>query len=73
MIYVDKAIYRYRGQLWCHLAANTIAELCSAAIKLGLRREWFQHPPKASWPHYDLSTHTQSLRIETWSPGDRPT
>lgn len=55
MIYIDKAILPYRGQLWCHLAADTIAELCSTAIKLGLRREWFQHPPEASWPHYDLA------------------
>ena len=54
MIYVDNAVYPFRGRLWCHLAADTLLELHQAADILGVRR-WFQQPPKASWPHYDLA------------------
>ena len=35
-----------------HLVADTVEELHSFAVSLGLRREWFQSNPKH--PHYDL-------------------
>jgi hypothetical protein len=35
--------------------ADDVDELHAEAKKLGLRRSWFQQPPKASWEHYDIS------------------
>lgn len=60
MIYVDKAIFPWRGKMWCHLFADADAELHAFALSLGLKRAWFQEPPKASWKHYDI---TASKRV----------
>lgn len=43
------------GHRWCHLIADTDDELHAFASRLGMRRAWFQAPPKASHPHYDLT------------------
>lgn len=45
------------GHRWCHLLCDPggEAELHAFAARLGLKREWFQAPPKASKPHYDLT------------------
>lgn len=40
------------GRTWCHLTADTAAELHAFAERIGLRREWFQH---GHMPHYDLT------------------
>lgn len=42
MIYTDKI----------HLVADTLDELHEFALKIGLKREWFQNHPKH--PHYDI-------------------
>lgn len=52
-VYVDPPRSLYRGQLFCHVWADTIDELHAAAAAAGLKRSWFQEPPHASWPHYD--------------------
>lgn len=54
-VFVDESIFPFRGTLYCHVWADTVAELHAAAAKVGLRREWFQEPPKASWHHYDCA------------------
>jgi Protein of unknown function (DUF4031) len=54
-IYVDEPRWRWRGKLWCHMAADSLDELHTFAQRLGLRRDWFQGPPTASFPHYDLT------------------
>jgi len=56
-VYVDKARFPHnkRDEMWCHLFADDLDELHEFAEKIGLKRNWFQHPPKASYPHYDLS------------------
>lgn len=64
MIYVDAAVWEFKGALWCHLAADTLDELHEGAKALGLRRQWFQSPTKASWPHYDLSPKRRSKAVE---------
>lgn len=53
--YVDDVRFPFRGMVMCHLWADTPEELHAFAARLGLRRDWFQRPPKASWPHYDVS------------------
>lgn len=60
-VYVDLAIHPWRGKMWCHLMADSLTELHEFAAKLGLKREWFQPPPKASSPHYDV---TESKRVQ---------
>lgn len=54
-VYVDAAVWPWRGTLWCHLLADDLDELHLFARRLSLERRWFQHPPKASSPHYDLT------------------
>jgi hypothetical protein len=53
--YVGRARTRFR---WCHMIADSVAELHTMADQLGLRREWFQGD------HYDLvpSKRTQAIR-----------
>lgn len=64
-VYVDKAIFPWRGKLWAHLWADTEDEMHAFARKLGLLRGWFQHPPKASWKHYDVTAakRDQAIRL----------
>lgn len=55
-VYVDAAVHRWRGRLWCHLFSPDLDELHAFARRLGLQRAWFQDPTvmaKVSWPHYD--------------------
>jgi hypothetical protein len=54
-VYVDDVRHRYRSFWMCHLWADTIDELHAFAMAIGLKMEWFQCPPKASWEHYDIS------------------
>ncbi|MGD9891807.1 MAG: DUF4031 domain-containing protein [Dehalococcoidia bacterium] len=60
-VYVDPLINHgvrigRAGPEWCHLTADTDAELHAFAQRLGLRRSWFQHKPEAPWKdHYDLT------------------
>jgi hypothetical protein len=37
----------------CHMAADTLDELHAMALKIGMRRAWFQ-PGRGRHPHYDL-------------------
>lgn len=54
-VYVDDVRHRFGRMVMCHLWADTTEELHLFAARLGLRRSWFQCPPKASWEHYDIS------------------
>ena len=52
-VYVDKLVdYSWRHGPSCHLIADSIEELMTFAIAMGLRPEWFQ--PSSS-PHFDLT------------------
>ncbi|WP_408903101.1 DUF4031 domain-containing protein [Methylobacterium radiotolerans] len=64
-VYVDDAIHSWRGRLWAHLFSTDLDELHAFARRLGLSRSWFQAPPKASWPHYDVveGMRFQALRL----------
>lgn len=57
-VYVDDAFIAARvGRItshWCHMSADTRAELDEMADRLGLRRSWIQHPGEWS-EHYDVT------------------
>ena len=65
-IYVDAAIHPWRGRMWCHLFTDSedIEELHAFARRLGLRRHWFQQPPRASWCHYDITESKRGQAIK---------
>jgi len=60
--YVDNVRVEWRGKLWCHLVADSLEELHTFAIRLGLKRHWFQE--NASYPHYDVTLETRTKAIE---------
>jgi hypothetical protein len=61
-VYVDKAVTVWRGQRWCHLLADTLAELHAFAAKIGSKPEWFQS--KAKYPHYDMNEKRRELAVK---------
>ncbi|MBZ4402475.1 DUF4031 domain-containing protein [Myxococcus sp. AS-1-15] len=54
------------GHRWCHLLCDPggEAELHAFAARVGLKREWFQAPPAASKPHYDLTPPRRTAALE---------
>lgn len=67
MIYVDALrkvtpSKRWRWRQSAHMVADTLGELHSAAIAIGLRVAWFQ---RRSFPHYDLTAarHARALEL----------
>jgi hypothetical protein len=64
-VYVDDAIWPWRGELWCHLVADTDAELDAFADRLGLQHRWLQHKPARPWlDHYDLPDYAREKAVE---------
>ena len=52
-VYVDKLVdYSWRHGPSCHMIADSVDELMTFAVGMGLRPEWFQ--PSSS-PHFDLT------------------
>ncbi|RJX77854.1 DUF4031 domain-containing protein [Pseudomonas sp. LS-2] len=69
-IYVDNVKVKWAGSEWCHMVADTLDELHSFALKIGLRRQWFQS--SASYPHYDIKLAVRSRAIQLGAvPGTR--
>lgn len=62
-VYVDPARYPFKGHIMCHMTADSLSELHDMAGRIGMRREWFQIPPKASFPHYDIPLPRRSLAV----------
>jgi hypothetical protein len=62
-LYVDDVRHPFRRMVMCHMWATTVDELHEHAAALGLRREWFQAPPKASWEHYDVSLSVKARAL----------
>ena len=62
-VYVDDAIWHWRGRKWCHLLADAPDELHRFAAALGLHRSSYQGPPKGSTPHYDLTSYERRRAI----------
>lgn len=63
-VYVDESIFPFRGTFYCHVWADSLAELHTAAQSVGLKREWFQAPPKASWEHYDCAPRIRQMLVD---------
>ncbi len=61
-VYVDDAVWPWRGQLWCHLLADSLEELHSFAKSIGLKKEWFQGDTK--YPHYDMNENRRKIAVK---------
>jgi hypothetical protein len=62
-VYVDDAIWAWRGRKWCHLLADDVDELHRFARLLGLHRASYQGPPKTAAPHYDLTAYERHRAV----------
>ena len=62
-VYVDTARHPFKGYVMCHMVADSLDELHAMADKIGMERRWFQAPPKASHPHYDIPEHKREQAI----------
>lgn len=60
-VYVDDAVWPWRGQRWAHLMADSLDELHAFAARLGMPRRAFQD--KASGAHYDVSAEMRAQAI----------
>src|SRR5262249_23020970 len=54
-VYVDEAIWEWRGLKWAHLLADDTDDLPPFAAALGRHRNAYPGPARASEPHYDLT------------------
>lgn len=71
-VYVDNEQLSWRGKKWCHLVADSLEELHGFALKLGLKRAWFQD--RASYPHYDVTVSVRETALKLGAiHGDRRT
>ncbi len=62
-VYIDGARNGFGRMVMCHMLADTPAELHAMAAAIGMRRQWYQSPDKASFPHYDLSLTRRALAV----------
>jgi hypothetical protein len=62
-VYVDDVVHNFGRMKMCHLWADDLEELLAMADRLGLKREWLQGPPKASWLHFDVSLTKKAIAI----------
>ncbi len=62
-VYVDNAVFQWRGRRWAHLLADDLDELHAFAARLGMPRRAFQD--KASGAHYDVTVELRehALRL----------
>ncbi len=69
-VYVDDPVWEHRDRLWCHLTADTAAELHAFATVLGLRRSRFQSKPGRPWvDHYDITEPTRRRAVALGAVG----
>src|SRR5262249_16934392 len=62
-VYVDEAIWEWRGLKWAHLLADDTDDLHRFAAALGIHRTSYQGPPRTSVPHYDLTSYERRQAI----------
>lgn len=67
MIYVDMLInYGWKYGPSCHMLADTEEELHAFALKIGMKRSWFQISKGPSEvPHYDLTAKKRAEAIKS--------
>jgi hypothetical protein len=61
-VYIDKANLPYRNMKMCHMIADTEEELHDMALKIGMKKSWFQK--NASFPHYDVCLMRKKIALE---------
>jgi hypothetical protein len=61
--YVDPIFTWKDGKQWCHMIADTEAELIASAAMLGLKREWL-HVSSSGIRHFDLTPRKRALAIK---------
>lgn len=61
-VYVDNAVFPWRGRRWAHLMADDLNELHAFAARLGLPRRAFQD--KRSGAHYDVDTALREVALQ---------
>ena len=61
-VYVDNMQAKYKRMKMSHMMADTLEELHAMALKIGMKREWFQEHKK--YPHYDVSISRRKLAVE---------
>lgn len=63
--YVEPLInYGWKLGPSCHLIADTEEELHAMAVKIGMKRSWFQHGGRnEGMPHYDLVASKRRLAV----------
>lgn len=70
MVYVDGLMEWPLGSVhgaervnyWCHMFADSLEELHDMALKIGMKRLWFQIS-KSGIPHYDLSKSRRKMAV----------
>lgn len=62
-VYVDR-LQAWGSKSWCHMIADTLEELHAMIDAIGGKRAWFQEPPKASFPHYDVQRRLRGLAVK---------
>lgn len=62
-VYVDEAVWEWKGKKWCHLLADNLEELHNFAKDLDLEKYMFQKPPKVKYPHYDITENKRYQAI----------
>ena len=62
-VYVDRTRNAYGRLVMCHMIADTPNELHAMADAIGVARQWFQLPPRASFWHYDIAQTKRLLAI----------
>jgi hypothetical protein len=62
-VYVDDAIWTWRGLKWAHLLADDTDQLHRFAGRLGIHRTSYQGPPRTWVPHYDLTSYERRRAI----------
>src|SRR5258707_4430902 len=67
-VYVDDAIWEWRGLRWAPLLADDTDDLHRFAAALGIHRTSYQGPPRTSLPHYGLSAYQRRRALP---PGAR--
>lgn len=55
---------RYGRMIMCHMVADTLDELHEMADTIGVKRRWFQCPPKTKYPHYDISLGKKIIAVK---------
>ena len=62
-VYVDSMRANFGRMVMCHMIADTDEELHAMADLIGVRRKWWQAPPKHD-SHYDIAQTKRALAVE---------